>query len=182
MRRTASTRSADSSYTITTPEPSVTPAARVSSNVRGRSSWSGPTNAPAAPPSNTAFGGRASARSSSSRSVVPNGTSYKPGRETCPETQKSRVPVESLVPVSANAAPPPLTISSTLKSVSTLFTTIGSPKSPTSTGNGGLLRGSPRYPSIDWNNAVSSPQTYAPAPIHSSTSNEKPDPITSSPT
>src|SRR5690348_8632550 len=57
--------------------------------------------------------------------------------------------------------PPPR---STLFPYTTLF------RSPTSTGNGGLLRGSPRYPSMDWKSAVSSPQTYAPAPIRSSMS------------
>ena len=47
---------------------------------------------------------------------------------------------------------------STLTSVSTLLTTVGLPNRPTSTGNGGLLRGSPRLPSIELNSAVSSPQ------------------------
>ena len=49
-------------------------------------------------------------------------------------------------------------MSGTLASVSTLLTTVGLPNSPTSTGNGGLLRGSPRLPSIDSKSAVSSPQ------------------------
>ncbi len=40
-----------------------------------------------------------------------------------------------------------------------LLTAVGLPKSPTSTGNGGLLRGSPRRPSIELKSAVSSPQT-----------------------
>ena len=39
---------------------------------------------------------------------------------------------------------PPSRMCGTLRSVSTLFTTVGFPYSPTSTGNGGLLRGSPR--------------------------------------
>ena len=46
----------------------------------------------------------------------------------------------------------------TFASVSTLLTTVGLPNRPTSTGNGGLLRGSPRLPSIDSKSAVSSPQ------------------------
>ena len=98
----------------------------------------------AAPPSNTALGGREPARSSSDRSVSPNGNSYRPGRSTCPETQKSRVAVEPSVPIVAYSEPRSRTTSSTLKSVSTSFTTVGLPNSPTSTGNGGLLRGSPR--------------------------------------
>ena len=81
-----------------------------------------------------------------------------PGRATWPETQRSFVPVEPSVPTSANAGPEPSTTSSTLTSVSTLLTTVGLPKRPTSTGNGGLLRGSPRFPSIDSKIAVSSPQ------------------------
>ena len=56
-------------------------------------------------------------------------------------------------------------MSSTLTSVSTLLTTVGLPKRPSTTGNGGLLRGSPRLPSIDSKIAVSSPQMYAPAPL-----------------
>ena len=62
-----------------------------------------------------------------------------------------------------------------------LFTAVGFPKRPTSTGKGGLLRGSPRRPSIDSKSAVSSPQTYAPAPRRISMSNEKPLPRMSSP-
>ena len=43
-----------SSKTMTTPEPSDAPMARVPSKVSGMSSSSGPTNMPAAPPSSTA--------------------------------------------------------------------------------------------------------------------------------
>ena len=46
----------------------------------------------------------------------------------------------------------------TLASVSTLLTSVGLPKTPTSTGNGGFERGSPRWPSIELKSAVSSPQ------------------------
>ena len=55
IRRSASARSTVSSNTRITPEPSVAPAARVPSNVSGTSSLSGPTNAPAAPPSRIAW-------------------------------------------------------------------------------------------------------------------------------
>src|SRR4026208_2324973 len=44
-----------------------------------------------------------------------------------------------------------------LARVSTLFTTVGFPKRPTSTGNGGLLRGSPRFPSVRSTNRGSPP-------------------------
>ena len=40
-----------------------------------------------------------------------------------------------------------------------------SPINPACVGNGGLFRGSPRLPSIDSINAVSSPQMYAPLPM-----------------
>ena len=62
------------------------------------------------------------------------------------------------VPIAAKAAPPSSTIAGMLTSVSTLLTVVGLPNRPTSTGNGGLLRGSPRLPSIDLKSAVSSPQ------------------------
>ncbi len=58
----------------------------------------------------------------------------------------------------ASAPPSSPRMSGTLTSVSTLLTAVGLPNSPTSTGNGGLLRGSPRLPSIDSKSAVSSPQ------------------------
>ena len=71
-------------------------------------------------------------------------TSYTPGRPTWPDTQNSFVPVDVPEPVRANASPPSSTIGSTFTRVSTLLATVGCPKRPTSTGNGGLLRGSPR--------------------------------------
>ena len=82
----------------------------------------------------------------------------QPGRSTHPERQNSRVPVESGVPIRAYAAPPIVSTSSTFTSVSTLLIPVGLPNSPRSTGNGGLLRGSPRLPSIELNSEVSSPQ------------------------
>src|SRR6185437_6577038 len=99
-----------SSNTMTTPEPSVTPASRVASNESSRSSMSGPTNAPAAPPSRIDLSSCPArtppAMSSSSRRVVPNGASYNPGRSTQPDRQKRRVPVEPSVPRPAKARPP----------------------------------------------------------------------------
>ena len=89
---------------------------------------------------------------------MPNSTSYTPGAATAPDTQNSLRTGRPVVPAAANAAPPPSRIGSTLTSVSTLLTTVGWPNSPASTGNGGLLRGSPRNPSIELKIAVSSPQ------------------------
>ncbi len=68
------------------------------------------------------------------------------------------MPVEPSVPVSAKWPPPSRMMSSTFTSVSTLFTTVGFWNRPASTGNGGLLRGSPRKPSMELKSAVSSPQ------------------------
>ncbi len=157
-----SVRSTSSSNTITTPDPSVTPAAFESSNVSRRSRSSGVTNDPAAPPSRIAFSAlpprTPPAISSSSRSVTPCSTSYTPGRSTQPERQNSRGPVESGVPIRAYASPPSVSTSSTFTSVSTLLIPVGLPNTPRSTGNGGLFRGSPRLPSIELNSEVSSPQ------------------------
>src|SRR5437763_1693302 len=140
--------STESSNNITTPEPSVAPIARVPSNVSGVSSSFGETKLPAAPPSNTAWSRPVPptppAISMTFRIVGPNGTSYTPGRPTCPETQNKRYPEEFAVPMRAYAAPLLKTISGTLTSVSTLFTTVGWRNNPLCVGNGGLLRGSPR--------------------------------------
>ena len=118
-----------SSSTITTPEPRVSPAARVSSKVSGTSRSAGAANPPAAPPSSTAWSGRPPAtppaRASSSPSVVPNGTSYTPGTATLPDRQNSFGPVEPSVPVAAYVAPPCSRIGSTFTRVSTLFTSVG---------------------------------------------------------
>ncbi len=51
-----------------------------------------------------------------------------------------------------------------LANVSTLFIIVGLPHNPFSAGNGGLFLDIPRPPSIEAINAVSSPQTNAPAP------------------
>src|SRR6185437_3629925 len=183
--RSSAVMSAVSSRTRTTPDPSVAPMARTPSNVSGASSASGPTNEPAAPPSSTARSGRPPrtppAASITWRSVTPNSYSYRPGRSTWPDRQNSRVPVEFSVPMAAKAGPPIRRISRTQSSVSTLLMAVGFPNRPDCAGNGGLLRGSARLPSIELHSAVSSPAMYAPAPRLTSTSKAKPSPITSAP-
>ncbi len=77
---------------------------------------------------------------------------------TAPETQNSLEPVERPPPIEAKAGPPMASTSSTLYSVSTLLITVGLPNRPLTDGNGGLLRGSPRKPSMELSSAVSSPQ------------------------
>ena len=74
-----------------------------------------------------------------------------------PGEQNSREPVDSL-PAMRTPRTPSVRIGSTFSSVSTLLIAVGFPKTPEVTGNGGLFRGSPRFPSIELNRAVSSPQ------------------------
>ncbi len=151
-----------SSNTITTPDPSVRPAARDVLEGQPDVERLRPDEHPGGaaeqhrlqrPPARHAAGG-----SITSRSVRPNANSYSPGRATWPDRQNSRVPVEAAVPVAAHAAPPRTRMSGTLASVSTLLTTVGLPKRPTWPGNGGFERGSPRWPSSELKSAVSSPQ------------------------
>jgi len=89
--------------------------------------------------------------------VTPNSYSYRPGRSTQPDRQNSRVPVEPSVPIRAKAGPPIRRISGTHSSVSTLLIAVGLLNRPTCAGNGGLLRGSARLPSMELISAVSSP-------------------------
>ena len=69
------------------------------------------------------------------------------------------------MPSAAKAAPPSRTMRGTLASVSTLLTTVGSLNSPWVVGNGGLLRGSPRYPSMELNRAVSLAADVGASPV-----------------
>ena len=86
------------------------------------------------------------------------------GLLTCPEMQKTLVPVFFALPNDANQSPPFLKIVGTTAIVSTLFTVVGDPYNPLFAGKGGLSLGWPFLPSKLSNNAVSSPQIYAPAP------------------
>src|SRR6185503_11558847 len=95
-----------------------------------------------------------------------------------PLTQYSFGPPFFSGPTDAYHSAPLRTISGTLQSVSTLLTAVGLPYSPTTAGNGGLLRGCARLPSRDSSSAVSSPASYAPAPRCTYTSQSKPDPRT----
>ena len=81
-----------------------------------------------------------------------------------PDIQKIFVPVFFGLPKDANHLDPLLSMVGITAMVSTLFTMVGHPYSPTSAGNGGLSLGRPLFPSKLSNNAVSSPQIYAPAP------------------
>src|SRR5215212_11119473 len=65
----------------------------------------------------------------------------------------------------------------TAASVSTLLIVVGCANRPATAGNGGLMRGLPRRPSMEFIIAVSSPQMYAPAPLCTQMSIRLPDPI-----
>ena len=81
-----------------------------------------------------------------------------------PVSANTLVPFDFSVPKPAYQSAPLVIIAATLPKVSTLLIFVGFPQSPATAGNGGLGRGIPRLPSIDAINAVSSPQTNAPAP------------------
>src|SRR5438046_6557260 len=72
---------------------------------------------------------------------------------------------------------PLLMMGGTAASVSTLLIVVGCANTPATAGNGGLIRGLPRRPSIEFIIAVSSPQMYAPAPLCTQMLTVFPDPI-----
>src|SRR5205814_3651527 len=96
--------------------------------------------------------------------LYPIGSSYTPGLFTCPLRQNNRVPPFFGVPRFAYHSAPFMMIGGTLANVSALLMTVGPPQSPTTAGNGGRMRGTPRLPSSDSISADSSPTSYAPAP------------------
>src|SRR4249919_896739 len=95
---------------------------------------------------------------------VPSGISTKPVLFTFPTSEKTLVPALFGLPVSVNQAGPRITMGAMLYQVSTLLMFVGLPHRPFCAGNGGLGRGRPASPSREAINAVSSPQTNAPAP------------------
>ena len=96
---------------------------------------------------------------------IPIGTSTRPALLIFPVNANTFVPLEESVPTLANQSPPCLKRPGTFASVSTLLITVGQPNAPLSVGNGGRGFGIPLLPSIEPINAVSSPQTKAPAPF-----------------
>src|SRR5215210_2264844 len=95
-----------------------------------------------------------------------------------PQTDTSFVPVLLGFPRQSDLyqAAPRFRMWGTALSVSTLLIVVGSPNRPATAGNGGLMRGLPRLPSIEFIIAVSSPQMYAPAPRCSTMSTRLPLP------
>src|SRR5262245_26057171 len=100
------------------------------------------------PPGTAAFSGRSECSMPpaysfrSSRNGTPSGASNTPGRFTWPDRQNSFGPVFlGGRPMEANQAAPRSAMRVTLASVSTLLMMVGQPDSPTTAGNGGLMRG-----------------------------------------
>src|SRR5438876_9708709 len=101
-----------------------------------------------------------------------------------PQTEYNLVPV--LFGLSAREyflyqLAPLLRIGGMAASVSTLLMVVGCAKTPDTAGNGGLMRGLPRLPSMEFIIAVSSPQMYAPAPRCSTMSTRLPLPYALAP-
>ncbi len=113
--------------------------------------------------------------------MIPIGTSTSPVFRTFPVSAKTCVPFEPSVPISASHSAPRVTITGTSASVLTLFSTVGFAHSPRSTERGGVWRGMPRFPSIEYISAVDSPQTNAPAPRLISRRKVSPEPRMSFP-
>src|ERR1700761_6969770 len=95
---------------------------------------------------------------------VPMGISTRPLFFTFPTREKTLVPALLALPVSLNQADPLVMMGAMLYQVSTLLMLLGLPHKPFCAGKGGRGRGRPALPSNDSSNAVSSPQTKAPAP------------------
>ena len=157
--------------TMTPPEPAMFCTALRASNSSATSISLAASTGADEPPGMTAFTFRPagmpwpkSGLSMSSRTVVLSITSKTPGRFTEPDRQTIRVPPDFSGPSFANQSAPFWKMVGTAARVSTLFTTVGQPKRPTTAGKGGLSRGQPFFPSRDSSIPVSSPQMYAPAP------------------
>ena len=146
IRVSWSTRSTCRSCTITTPEPERQPGGAGASSVEHQVEVVGAGEAArrAAEQHGLQFG--AGAHAAGQRDQLAERDAeldlVDAGPATAPDTQNSAA--RSAVVRAAKAAPPPDTIPATLASVSTLLTSVGLPNRPTSNGNGGLLRGSPR--------------------------------------
>src|SRR5215831_20017244 len=92
-----------------------------------------------------------------SRIVVPIGSSHSPGRFTFPLAPNNLVPACCVRLKARNHAAPWLMMCGTQHSVSTLLTTVGLPKRPTTGGYGGFDLGLARLPSSALSKPVSSP-------------------------
>ncbi len=167
--RARSTIQVASSTTTKLPEPIIAPRLSSDSKSTGESNKDSGRHPPDGPPICTAlnffFLGMPPPISNTICLIVaPIGTSIRPGFFTFPVKEKIFVPLLFSVPIFEYQSAPRLIIIGTLPKVSTLFNTVGLSHKPASTDCGGLVRGMPRLPSIEYCSAVDSPQTKAPAP------------------
>src|ERR1035437_7525330 len=99
-----------------------------------------------------------------SRSVIPMGTSISPVLVTRPARANTLVPLLFSVPIPANQAAPLRRMGATLANVSTLLMRVGLSHRPDSAGDGGRGRGGSRFPSLGGVRAGSSPHAHPAAP------------------
>ena len=99
------------------------------------------------------------------RRVVPIGISTSPELLTLPVSAITIVPEASSVPIEENHCAPFSKILGMKANVFTLFMFVGLFHNPETAGYGGRGLGVPRCPINEAINAVSSPQTKAPAPF-----------------
>src|SRR3984957_1890016 len=111
----------------------------------------------------------------------PIGISNTPGFRTSPLMPTNFNPAAPPRPCALYHSTPFTRICGTLANVSTLFNAVGLLKTPCATGNGGLLRGSARLPSMASINALSSPQMYPPGLTNNSKWKTRPEPSTLEP-
>ena len=133
IRSTMSTRSTASLNAITTPEPSVYPPARASSNVSGMSRSSGVTNPPAAPPSRIAFSVALDAARQLEHLAQRHAVirpRRDPGAPLSRDAEQPRPGGALRCRSRRTPGPPTRRISSTLISVSTLLIPVGLPNTP----------------------------------------------------
>ena len=140
-----------SSMTTRPPEPMIAPAFLSESKSMGRSMCASVRQPPDGPPICTALNALPFLMPppisyTTSRIVVPMGTSIRPVLTTLPVRAKAFVPELPSVPTDLNQSAPFLIMSGTLANVSTLFRQVGLPYRPLSTERGGFVRGMPRLP------------------------------------
>src|SRR3984957_19575462 len=108
----------------------------------------------------------------------PIGISNTPGFFTSPLMPTNFRPAAPPSPCDLYQSTPRTKICGTLAKVSTLFSAVGLLNTPCATGNGGLLRGSARLPSMASISALSSPQMYPPGLTNNSKWKTRPEPRT----
>src|SRR4030043_234430 len=177
LRKNSARSTIQVSVSITTmpPDPIMEPALVNDSKSIGKSNKLSGKQPPEGPPVWTALNFLPSwtpppMSKTTSRRMVPIGTSIKPLLAILPVRANTAGPLLPSVPIPLNQSAPLLIIRGTVAYVLTLFREVGFSQSPEATDRGGLTRGIPLLPSIEYIRALPSPQTKAPAPCIISTS------------